>query len=716
MSAIALLLALSPGSSPITPPAHAVVVPTGLVEAGDTGEEPEAAEPELIVEVVFGDDLYVEKDLMLHGIKGYGSVDFSLPQSWELVEDPELHVYFEHSGELLPDQSDLTVLVNGVAVGTAALDATNTTEGVMIAGLPRSTLAEYNQITFAGTHRRTESCQDPYDMGLWTRVSRYSKLRFAVNRVPVEGELLEYPFPFFDELGFGPVELTWVQGGEPSDGTLTAVGALGLGLGRVADYRGVEMAPSITDLASATTHALLVGTPEEQPLIKQLVDVEQISGDQGLIAVLPNPEDPKLAVLVVTGWTPQGVLNAAKALGANPRYQSYAGPEAVVSQVLDARPPSSRQLPRPMTGDVATLAQLGLKDQTVRGYYAPQFRVPVVLEGDAAVKPEGGTVRLNYGYSAGLDTRLSTAEVRLNGVTLRSVPLDDPDGESETSLRVRLPPEMVEPHSYIDVVFHLYPEGYDACEWRTDETHWATLYASSEVEIPHDNYAQMPDLSRLRYRGWPFNMEDDDAMIVVADAPSGDEVSAAFALSARLGAWSAAEDPELAVVTAAAAASTPVAEHRLLLVNGRPHAWFNELVGKRVFSAPGDVRGVASVQGKRRGFSYIEQVQHPQSTEHSLMVLRADDEAELGALVSMLYEGRKLAKLDRNLAVFVSGGERIRTAETAAQIQVGSIPQSTRFRLLLQRHWATWGIIAVLGAMGFAAVVRGWASRRGGEV
>jgi len=711
MTALALLLALTPAS--------AVVLPGGgaALEAEEEEEvAPNEARPELIVEVVFGEDLYVEKDLMLHGIKGYGSVGFSLPQSWELVSDPELHIYYEHSGELLPDQSDLTVLINDVAVGTAALDASNATEGVMVATVPRGSLGEYNKVTFAGTHRRTESCQDPYDMGLWTRVSRYSKLRFEVNRLPVVGELLEYPYPFFDYQGFGPMSLTWVEGESISDGTLTAAGALGLGLGRMADYRGVAMAPSITDLADATTHALLVGTPEEQPLIKALVDTDSISGDQGLIAVLPNPSDPRLAVLVVTGASDKGLMNAARALSANPRYMSYAGEQAVVSSVLEDWLPDTEQLPRPMVGDAVTLAQLAIPDQTVKGYYAPQFRVPILLEGDAAVKPEGGVARLNYGYSAGLDTRLSTAEVRLNGVTLRSVPLDDPDGETETTLRVRLPPEMVEPHSYLDVVFHLYPAGYDACEWHPDETHWATLYASSEIDIPHDNYAQMPDLSRLRFRGWPFNMESGDVMLVLADRPSGDEISAAFAMSARLGAWSVAGSPNLAVVTAAAAAGAPVAEHRLLLVGDSSHSWFNQLVSQRTLSAPGDVRGAAATPGKRKGFSYIEQVQDPSSVGNTLMVLRADDAAALGALVSGLYEGRTLAKLDRNLAVFIADGERIQTAETAAQVQVGRVPQSTRFRLLLQRHWATWGIIAVLGAMAFAGVVRGWARRRGGEV
>jgi hypothetical protein len=326
----------------------------------------------------------------------------------------------------------------------------------------------------------------------------------------------------------------------------------------------------------------------------------------------------------------------------------------------------------------------------------------------------GGVARLYYGYSAGLDTDLSTMEVSLNGVTLRSVPLDSTAGETQTSLRVRLPAEMVAPHSYLDVVFHLFPEGYDACEWRIDDTHWATLYASSTVNIPYDHYAKLPDLGRLRYRGWPFNMEDGPVQIVLADDPSGDEVSAAFALAARLGAWSIAEEPEISVLTAKSAERSPVIEHRIVLVGDRQNAWFNTLVAENVLTAPGDVQARAAAN-RAQGFKYIEQRLHPRSKNRLVMVLRADSTAGLTELVQSLSDGRTISNLDRNLAMF-RADERIQTAETAEPVQVGSVPRFTQAQLLLQKYWAPWGGVAVLCAMIFAAVVRWWAVRRGGEV
>lgn len=689
-------------------------------DAAPVAEQPAVEEIELGPEnteydITFVDGLYVERDLVLHGLRGYASVGFKVPRSWTLTKDPELHLYFEHSEALLADQSNITVLLNGMQVATAALTSENATEGVLKVELPRGSLAEYNDLTFAGTHRKTDNCQDPYDMALWTRVNRFSKLHFDVVEEPVRGELLDYPYPILDEQGFGPMQLTWVIGNQMSDESLTAAANLGFGLGRMADYRGVEMAPAITDLAMAETNAVIIGTPDEQPIIGQLVDLAEVGKVKGLVGIVPNPNRPHLAVLVVTGWTGADVITAAQALSANPRYQTFAGPTALIDRVPDTQPPRSRQVPTPLTGKSATFADLGIEDQTVRGYYAPQFRIPLHLAGDAVVKPSGGVAWLEYGYSAGLDTNLSTMEVRLNGVTLRSVPLDRSSGEAQTYLRVRLPAEVMSPHAFLDVAFNLFPQGYESCEQRTDETHWATLYASSEVSIPRDNYAQMPDLARLTYRGWPFNLEEGPVELVLADSPSGDEISAMFALSARLGAWSIADEPKLTVATATQAMRSTLLAHQIILAGATPNKWFNQLVANNMLSPPGDVSAGGPNVGRYAGVKYIEQRLQAGIRDRAIMVLRGDDDEGLLSIVDSLWDGRTLSKLNRNLAVFTPSG-RVQTSSTQDTRQVGTVPLLTQAQLVIQRNWATWGIIAVVGAMIFALAVQRWALSRGGEV
>jgi len=716
----------------------------------DSGEEDPLIRT---VEAVFEEDFFLDKDLMIHGLLGYGTVNFTIPAGFELVEDPRLGLWFAHSGELLPDKSDLTVLVNNVAISTVALDEENAKDGALLVDIDREILNEYNTITLVGTHRRVEDCQDPYDMSLWTRVSNRSTLTMTVRPRPVQPELLEYPYPFFDELGFGPVELAWVEGAAPpGDLSLSAAGELALGLGRLADYRGVRMVAPLQDLADATTNAVMLGTLYEHPgldaVLGDLYEEDGLVDDQGLIAVVPNPADPSLAILVVTGATGEGVLRAVRALNGNPRFQNIAGASALIRGPLEARAPSTRRSIKPMTqGESATFAQLGLGDQTVRGYYAPQVRVPITLEGDANIRPGGGRVNLVYGYSSGLSTRLSTMEVRLNGVTLRSVPLNDADGEPETRLSVHLPPEIVTPHSFIDVVFHLYPEDYGACESMPDETHWATLYAHSEVSIPRDNYAMMPDLGRLRFRGWPYDLDGAGALIALSDAPDPLEISAAIQVAAKIGAWSTAERVNLRMVRASTALDKPVDEHRILVVGDNPHSYFTYLASNDVITAPGDV--LSSMPSSRRrkigAASYVEQVLiegevppaevsspipipgdlipaelipgavAPAAPLWAVTALKAQSSEGLDPLIDRITEPRVLARLDRNLAV-LTGGDRVQTISTEDPVQIGEIPLTTRLRLLLQRNWATWGLVTILGAVAFASVVRSWAHRRGGQV
>jgi hypothetical protein len=52
-------------------------------------------------------------------------VDFTVPESWELLEDPILLLEFAHSAALVPERSHLTATLNGQAIGSVELDGTN---------------------------------------------------------------------------------------------------------------------------------------------------------------------------------------------------------------------------------------------------------------------------------------------------------------------------------------------------------------------------------------------------------------------------------------------------------------------------------------------------------------------------------------------------------------------------------------------------------------
>ena len=88
-----------------------------------------------------------------------------------------------------------------------------------------------------------------------------------------------------------------------SAGSLEAAGEIAFALGRLADYRGVEIEPAVVAIADATTPGIAIGTPEENPLVASLLGAQAPAPGEGLLALVPDPVHPERAILVVTGST-----------------------------------------------------------------------------------------------------------------------------------------------------------------------------------------------------------------------------------------------------------------------------------------------------------------------------------------------------------------------------------------------------------------------------
>ncbi|HNC98953.1 MAG TPA: cellulose biosynthesis cyclic di-GMP-binding regulatory protein BcsB, partial [Myxococcota bacterium] len=250
-------------------------------------------------QVEFERDLYQDRDLSLQGVSAIQTVDFPLPRRWELTDDPVLTVYFGHSNTLLEDRSTLTLRLNDQGLGSVGLGPLNATDGRMEVRIPRHLLRDHNSLSMLVDQHYTRDCEDPFDPSLWTRISRLSTIDFSYESVPIIGDLRDFPYPFFDRQGYGPLRLTLVHPGPVSATTAEAAGLLTYALGRLVDYRGVELRPPVPTLDLAGSPALLIGTPEEVPELAAYVADLPAEGEAGLLAITTNPADASLPVLVV---------------------------------------------------------------------------------------------------------------------------------------------------------------------------------------------------------------------------------------------------------------------------------------------------------------------------------------------------------------------------------------------------------------------------------
>lgn len=719
MSRALALLVLAAGT-----PAHAVSPEPVAASVAAAVPVATRGAPAVVHSLSFADDLNQRTDITLQGAHAERTVVLPVPRGWELTADPVLKVDLSHSAALLADSSHLTVLLNGTPLLSWNLDDDNAADARVTVPLPRRMLVDYNQITFQVVQHYTDGCEDPFDPSLWTRIAHTSSVDVTARARPVTDGLEAWPFPLVDRRAFGPLELTPILATVPSAETTRAAGEVAFALGQLAEYRTVHVAPTLLRVEDARTATLLVGTVAELPDLRGLIGDIRLGETDGLVAIMPNPADRTLPVLIVTGGGPTGVRRAAQALVGQDRQPVLAGQTALVRDVVPGPPrdPRAPSWTMPPTGP-APLSTFGYEGETVRGYFPASIRIPIRLEGDSLIRPGGGTLSLRYAYAAQLEPKLSAIEVRLDGLTLRSVPLDDPAGKSDATLRVTLPEDIVTPASHVDVIFHLFPREFDACKRISDRQIWGTVFPTSTLDIPRDHVAEMPDLGRLRFGAWPYDTRPEvgETVVVLPDQPSTHAWSAGLELSSGLGRLTRAAAPAFALDLATATSLSGRKDaHFILLVDATRNSIYDSLAASGVLAlleaAParsllGTSKAPLLVAQASRQTDTIEQILNPSNTARSVLVLHEGLEGGLGRLVAAVTEPERVAELEGN-AVTVAADGSVRVLQTVKPTRWGTLPMATEARLEVRRNWPMLGgavaLISLLGAL----VVRRWARSR----
>lgn len=631
-----------------------------------------------------GRDLHVSSDITMNGVRAVETIVFSIPESWKLTAEPRLTLEITPSPALLLDLSSLNIQVNGEGVGVLTYPAADGGPVRVTADLPRSALQEYNRLTLTATQHYTTECEDPFHPSLWTRISRESTISFWRSSVPVVESLDRYPYPLFDPRAHGPVEITLVVPESVTPEIAEAVGRMAVALGRLADYRGVKFLDPVARVEEATTTALLVSRLDGSSSLDASLLLSGLP-EGGLVAVRANPANRSLPVLVLGGASDADILLAARAASTNTRLQALAGGMARVDRAVEGDPPASARRSEPASGAPYPLSAIGFKDTTVRGFYAVPISIPLALDGDAHGAPSGGLFKVTYSYPPGLDARLSRIEVAIDGLSLRSVPLDDVAGAERAVAEVRIPGHVVRPDSVIQVTFQLYPKDLDACDRVSDRPLWATLFADSTLDLPVEHYSALPELESLKYGLWPFNAETSNTAteIRLPSDPTSTDLAAAAQLAALIGSRSRAEGWPARIGSGAGGRAAGAAQISLV-----------------VSDAPASESGVANVAGT---------LEAGWSPAGSTLELRAASGWHLLSLARALSEPEALATLSGNVAVLTDDGT-LRSFRTAPATPVGEPPSR-----VASRHWAAWLAVAAAVVVLTSLVARGWAGRRGGE-
>jgi len=499
-----------------------------------------------------------EPDYSLKTVRSHRDMYFTRPTNVTVAPTSALKLSLQHSAALLPQRSFLSILLNNRVIETIRLTPENVKPTGFSIPIDPKILKDDNKLTFLVDQHYTNECEDPFSAELWTSILPETQVDLTYTPNPLRPDLARFPFPFMDEYGLEPPTIQFYLGqklGSLSSETLEALGVLSTRLGQYFQWRPVTVRlfnPSKPDV----THIMAIGTPSENPQVLALVGKHHpklISGNQwvhpktgkplsekeGILVLAPHPEASDKGVLVISGNSPQGVAMAAHFLAQEPNRKLLSGPYAIVNDYVTGNQPTFRQwkgfIQQP---DVVSLGQLGLKTETSRGFAAtPIFysvrKMPdVYLQNKRAVH-----LKTVFSYSSQLDASQSKLEVRWNGKTLKSYPLNQPKGENLATVEVDIPTNEVYTYNDLEYKFQLYPEKLDLCRFVTDAHIWGTIHSSTTLDVDGEFKTPVPDMGLLNDAGFPLSIYSDMAKLAFAlpEHPEIQEIEAMIQFATRLG-------------------------------------------------------------------------------------------------------------------------------------------------------------------------------------
>ncbi len=666
-----------------------------------------------------------EPGYVLKTVRTHRDLFFTRPTNVSVSGASAVKLKLQHSAALLPKRSFLSVLLNNRIIETIRLTGDNVKTTAYSIPLNPKWLKPENKITFLVDQHYTDNCEDPFSAELWTTVLPETAVELVYNPKPLNPELANFPFPFMDRFGLKPPKVDFYLGKSQtalSQESLEAVGVLSTRLGQYFQWRPLTV--GLFNSSESSNHLMVVGTAIENPQVLSLVAKQQpklVAGgqwvnpqtgkalvkDEGVVVLLPHPKAPEKGMLVVSGNTPAGVAKAAHFLTQEPNRQLMSGPYAIVNDYVTGNQPTFRQwqgfIQQP---DQISLEQLGFESQTSRGFastpvfYNVKLMPDIFLKGKRAVK-----LKTVFSYSSQLDASQSKLEIRWNGRTLDSVPLQKLEGENLAFVEVEIPTEEVFTYNDLEYKFQLYPEKLDLCKFVTDAHIWGTVHNNTTLDVDGEFKTPLPDLGLLNDGGFPLTVQSDLSQLafVLPDSPHQAALNAFLQITNRLGRLTNAGGDVNFSVYKASTLSDEVRNHSNLVVIGG-------LANNKLFPAFNDSKLKLLTQPtKERELSHVdyspnlglmEMIQSPWNKNRVAVFVTGESPQALNNNARLFASSQWFSKLGvGNLAVVDSNGPRSLTLMKkgdARFVRPEDYGQTAQWPTWV---WWTLGLFALIGGI-----------------
>lgn len=700
---------------PATPSAAAAVRP--------------AAKPGTFSTVMTLKDLGVSGAIRMHGVESFHPVYFSLPQN-ELVSKAVLRLYYAFSPSLIPGMSQIKVMLNGNLIQTIRMSA-NLPPGLQNQriNLPADLLVRRNKLNFEFIGHYTTACEDPANTVLWSQIEPATSLKLSGDLLPLSSNLKFLPRPFFDSSLTRPPAIPIVFAATPTHKELEAAGIISSYFGMLGNSKPMRFPVSIGSIPSGNV-VLIAQSPTRLPSAFDLgTPIEPT------IAVRTNPSDPYGKVLIVTGATPDQMVEAAQAVALG--WNGLQGKTAAVQSFTLPAPHKPDDAPRwTMTGSKVALWNYNSASSLQGDGAAPietYFRLPPDLYyGTKKYIP----LVLNYRYNPVPLGKLSTMAVSVNGSFLGSVPFHPGKGASKTAkTALALPITDLRPFSNslsFNIAFQWKKTGN--CEDSIPGNMRAAILRSSHLNIgsfPH--WTAMPNLELFANAGFPFTRYADlsHTEVVLPKSPTADEIELYLAM---LGHFAA----ETGYPTMRVTVGGPDALHRgtqkslLVIATGHDassisrlnqslpvrigqngvtvhgtsgflarldHAWWKD------HGAEDDASGKAAISGFPDAI--IEGIESPYASGRSLVLIDVKNNTDYAPLMTNFFKDAQSSALSGTVSVL--HGKHFQSFDIhTRRYHVGHLPWWVAADVWLMRMPWLVDFIVVIVALLLAVILRNW--------
>ncbi|MGI0495073.1 cellulose biosynthesis cyclic di-GMP-binding regulatory protein BcsB [Alkalinema pantanalense CENA528] len=657
----------------------------------------------------------------LQGVYAESRLGFTRPRTWQ-IKTAKVLVRFRHSPDLAAGKSNLIVRVNDTSVGSIPLNLKQAQIGESIVEIPANLLQDYNEITLVAQQQNTSNCSSAQDDKLWTEVLPDSKVVMDYQTKGFPLDFSRYPYPFFDNLALDTAKINYLMPAQTNPEWLQAASRFHSYMGRLADFRPME-----TTLVKEAKNfqwndrLVIIGTPDEQPLLKSLKLPLAISGKQFLQAdKAPLPDDVgilalstlkngSVPVLVISGNSPAGVTKAAQFLVQAQDSQIGTGQFILVTsdQVPEITSPAVRDWPKYLPGrsqfnlsDLRGNDGKAFQDVTVRGSSAPRIDFDFrALPDDRFIR--GSTMTVRYSYSGQVDTSKSTISVVVDGIGIGSKKLSNDNGASQETFVVDLPADLITSTSKIGVDFRLVPKAPEQCGQITDQQLWGTLHKDSSFNLNREISVQLPDL-KLFTTGYPFAAPQDLSRmaIVLPDKPSETEVMTLLKLSERMGRISQAKSARQEVYTTSKLQDSTKKFKHLVGIGTRDRfplpEVFQEKDGFKLLDGLTRQFKQTQIQTLPDTGGVVQTVLSPWNSDRVILALTAQTEGGLKQVQDVLNNDSWFYQLQDDTAIisanpntspYDSNGYQFQFFRQSEQRSLENLNPISRMRRVFQNNW-----------------------------